>query len=285
MKRRGFALLTVLWVTAALSALVAASLALAGTGSATSRNRIVLTRGAWAREACVDMLLARYAEDPSIRKIDTVDLGRGVWCRAELTNAAARMDLNLATPEMVRALLGNDSMADALLDWRDADDIPRPLGAESDWYRAAGRRVPRNGPLVDVGELSWVRGFDNANVARLATLLTTDGTGQLDVSAAPPRLLATLPGLGPEALAALMRRRSAGTPVVGIDQFLALLPPAGRSSLLEHYQEFSRQAVYAAPRFTAQVEGGVRGMVPVSRALLTLVPAPGRLAVIRRRTQ
>jgi general secretion pathway protein K len=285
MKRHGFALLTVLWVTAALSAIVAASLALAGTGSATSRNRIVLTRGAWAREACVEILLARYAGNPSIRKVDTVELGRGVWCRAELTNAAATLDLNLATPEAVRALVENDSLADALLDWRDADDIPRPLGAESDWYRAAGRRLPRNGPLADVGELSRVRGFDSADVARLATLLTTDGTGQLDLNAAPAALLATLPGLGPEALAVFMRRRSTGTPVVGIDQFLALLPPAGRSSLLAHYQEFTRQAVYAAPLFMANVEGGVRGAVPVSRAVLTLVPAAGRLAVIRRRTQ
>ena len=44
MSRRGFALLTVLWLVAALSAVGAAALAVARIGAGASRNRIALVR-------------------------------------------------------------------------------------------------------------------------------------------------------------------------------------------------------------------------------------------------
>jgi general secretion pathway protein K len=284
MTRRGFALLTVLWLLATLSAVVGTALALAGTGIATSRNRIVLTRAAWAREACLEILLARYATDPSIIGVDTVELGRDVWCRADLTDVAARLDLNRATPAALRTVLQNDTLTDAVLDWRDADDVPRPLGAEAEWYRT-GRRLPRNGPLADVRELALVRGFDSATAARLQPLLTTDGTGQINLNTAPPAVLATLPGFGPEAVAAVLGRRGSGSPLTGTDRLLSLLSPSARSAVLQQYQEFTRQATYTAPRYLATIEGGVHRSPLISRAVLTLVPAARRLAVIRRRTE
>ncbi len=285
MNRRGFALLTVLWVVAALSGVAGATLALARAGSAASHNRITLTRAGWAREACAEIVLGRYTPDSTVKGVDTVDLGRGAWCRVEMVNTAATLDLNEASPEMLRSVLGNDTLADALLDWRDADDIVRPLGAEAEWYRSAGRREPRNTALADVRELTLVRGFDSTRVARLSGLLSSGGTGQIDINAAPAEVLATLPGLGFEAVQILTSRRSFGQPVRGHEEFIALLSPAARDTLLQHYQEFTRRAVYAAPRLTARVEGGVRGALPVARATITLVPAAERLAVVERRTE
>jgi type II secretory pathway component PulK len=217
--------------------------------------------------------------------VDTVDLGRGTWCRARLEYTAAKLDLNLASPEALRAIIANDSLSDALLDWRDADDLVRPHGAEGEWYREQQRPLPRDGPLADPAELGLVRVFDSALVARLGSVLITGGTSQLDLNAAPPELLATLPGVRQETVAAIMHRRSTGRPIAGAEQLLSLLSPPARAALLAQYQEFSRQAVYAAPRFIAVVEGGVRGAVPVSQAVLTLVPAAERLAVIGRRTE
>ena len=91
MSRRGFALLTVLWLVAALGAVTAAALLAARLGADTTRNRIILARAEWAREACGEILLARYAKDPTVRLVDTVDLGRGTWCRVELEDIAARL--------------------------------------------------------------------------------------------------------------------------------------------------------------------------------------------------
>lgn len=278
-------LVTVLWVVAALTALVGLSLAVARSGAETTRNRSALTRGGWAREACVEILLSRYARDANTRALDTIDLGRGAWCRAELADPAAKLDLNHTSPEALRSLIGNDTLADAVLDWRDPDSIERPLGAEAPWYRAAGGRVPRNGPLADIGELRLIRGFDSVRLARLAALLTTEGTGEINLNAAPPEVLQVLPGLGPEAVSVVLSRRMAREPLRGSEHLISLLSPSVRPTLLREYQEFTRQAAYVPTRFLATVEGGVKGMVPVSRAIITLLPAAGRLAVIRRRTE
>lgn len=50
-------------------------------------------------------------------------------------------------------------IADAILDWLDADDSPRPLGAEVSYYTAQSPGLrPANGPLAHLNELLQVRG-------------------------------------------------------------------------------------------------------------------------------
>ena len=68
MSRRGFALLAVLWTLTAITMLTGAAMAVARLGSATTRNRVLLTRAAWAREACAEILQARYARLVSSRR-------------------------------------------------------------------------------------------------------------------------------------------------------------------------------------------------------------------------
>jgi hypothetical protein len=50
---------------------------------------------------------------------------------------------------------------DALLDWIDSDDDPRPFGAERAWYHDAHRPRPRNAELAHLNEIYLVRGFSN----------------------------------------------------------------------------------------------------------------------------
>ena len=53
----------------------------------------------------------------------------------------------------------DESTAEALLDWLDADDSARPLGAESEFYATLSRPLaPRNGVPVELDELLFVRG-------------------------------------------------------------------------------------------------------------------------------
>jgi type II secretory pathway component PulK len=282
MNRRGFALLTVLWLLAALSAAGAASLAAARMGADISRNRILLLRAGWAREACAEIVLARYVARRSVTGVEQIDLGRGTWCRVTVEDAAGKLDLNRAPREMLLALLGSDSLTDALLDWRDADDAPRQYGAESDWYRSLGLRKPRNAPIADVGELEFVRGFDRARVASLRDMVTPRGAEQIDINAAPAAVLRALPGLGSEAVALILRHRETGRPVRSADELLALLSRSGSQALLSRYQEYSLYAGYHPSRVLLRVEGGVGSSGPVSAARLTVVPVPERLAVIRR---
>ena len=284
MNRRGFALLAVLWTLTAVTVLSAAALAGARLGSATTRNRVLLARAGWARESCAEILQARYAQDPSIRHLDSVDLGRGTWCSVTLQDPSTRLNLNLADrPALVTVLqavvdrwVAVDSLADALLDWRDTDAVPRPLGDES-----FGNR---NGPFADVWELRHVRGFTDARVARLAPFFTTRGTGAINVNAAPREVLATVPGITEETVRILMMHRDMAS-LPNADALAGLLSPSARATLLASYPEFVRAAVFAPPQLVGIVTGGVRGTPITARVTLTTVPVAGRLAVIRRETE
>ncbi len=107
-----------------------------------------------------------------------------------------------------------DSLVDAILDWRDVDNIARPLGAERVWYETQRRVAPRNGPFADVRELRRVCGYDDAvaHVPALDTLLSVE-PGRIVPDRAPVAVLASLPGLGPEALGRVAERRSRGMPI------------------------------------------------------------------------
>ena len=78
-------------------------------------------------------------------------------------------------------MLGLDpGLADAIADWTDPDRMPRPGGAERDYY--LGLRapyLPADGPLGSVGELTLVRGVERAMLARLRPFVTTAGVTRM----------------------------------------------------------------------------------------------------------
>jgi len=261
MNRRGFALLAVLWVLTALTALTGAGLLVARLGSEATRNRILLARAEWAREACGEILSARFAIDPTIRKLDPIDLGRRTWCRASLDDPAARLNLNTADQQAVVQLFTAVGVEPAL--------------AESVIVRRA------RGTVYD---LLQVPGLDSAVAAHLAPFVTVRGTGVVNVNTAPRDVLRTLPGMTEESVFLLTSRR-AERPVHGADELTGLLSRSARAVFLDSYAEFVRAAVFDPPQLIATIEGGVRGTPIVARATLTTVPVPGRLAVIRRETE
>jgi DNA uptake protein ComE-like DNA-binding protein len=81
--------------------------------------------------------------------------------RFGLTDEASKLNLNSATTSMVSRLPGmKASLTDALLDFLDADDVPRPEGAEQEYYNALPQPYRmHNGPLSTVEQLLLVRGF------------------------------------------------------------------------------------------------------------------------------
>jgi len=261
MNRRGFALVAVLWVLTALTALTGVALTVARTGGQTTRNRVLLARSGLAREACVEILLARYAQDPTVRRVNTVDLGRGTWCRAVVEEPAAKLNVNIAERDVLERLLSavshQLSAVDSILAFR------------------------RRGPIYN---LAQVRGVDSALAVRLAPFVTTRGTGVVNVNAATREVLAVLPGMTEEAIQVALLHREARL-LRSADELGALLSRSSRTLLYTAYLEFTRTAVFTPPQLVAVVEGGVQGTALMSRATLTLVPAPGRLAVIRRETE
>jgi general secretion pathway protein K len=100
-------------------------------------------------------------------------------------------------------------LIDSAMDWTDPDDRRRADGAETEDYYAAldPPRMAKNAPLDTVGELLLVKGFtreivfggtlrvgdEDVAVSGLQGLLTVFGDGKVNVNAAEPRVLMTLP--------------------------------------------------------------------------------------------
>ena len=122
-----------------------------------------------------------------------------------ISNEQSRINLNQAPPELLAALIeafevSDDearSLADAIADWRDEDDLHLLNGAEDDDYEAAGRTLgAKDAPFTAVEELQPVLGVSPALYRRLAPELSVDSDGnQIDQSFASPAVLAALQGI------------------------------------------------------------------------------------------
>jgi general secretion pathway protein K len=93
-------------------------------------------------------------------------LGGGV-IRVRLVDEGGKININRANEETLRRVFANlgldearrDMLVDAILDWRDEDDLHRANGAENEYYGAlASPYTARNGPLDTVADLLWIRG-------------------------------------------------------------------------------------------------------------------------------
>lgn len=82
--------------------------------------------------------------------------------RYGLTDEASKLNLNVATEESLNRLPGmKPLLSEALLDFIDADNTPRPEGAEQEYYDALPQPYKiLNGPLSTLDELLLVRGFN-----------------------------------------------------------------------------------------------------------------------------
>lgn len=123
--------------------------------------------------------------------------------RLQVFDESGRLDLNTAQEISLRGLfmrvVEDDKLAarltDAVLDWRDVDDLRRMNGAERKDYDAQGGRWtrPQNRPFVFPEELAGVIGITPELYARLAPLVTTwsgqDGINPQKASADMLRLI------------------------------------------------------------------------------------------------
>jgi type II secretory pathway component PulK len=117
-------------------------------------------------------------------------------------------------PDALSALLArvglDPLLADAILDWTDADDDARPHGAERRWYAAERpAREPANRPLRSVGELLLVRGVAAAALERLRPFVTAAGEDGINPNTAPPPVMLAV-WKDPARVGALLAARARG---------------------------------------------------------------------------
>ncbi len=88
--------------------------------------------------------------------------------RFRLVDEGGKININRVDEQTLRRILTNlgfepsarDVLIDAIMDWRDADDLHRANGAENDYYLALSPAyTAKNGALDTVEDLLWIRGM------------------------------------------------------------------------------------------------------------------------------
>jgi general secretion pathway protein K len=110
-------------------------------------------------------------------------------------------------------------LSQAILDWRDADSIPRPSGAERDDYIKAERlALPTNAPFREIEELQDVMGMTPEIYEKAIPYLTTHGTASVNLNTAPVPVLRALPGMTDATLNMILQLRSQGRRIDNVGQ-------------------------------------------------------------------
>jgi general secretion pathway protein K len=232
-RRRGIVLVTVLWSIALLSALaMAASVSFrqfAGV-AAISRDRVqgeaLLTAGL---EVAVD-IAAGAAERP-LNGIETVITLSTGTVRARVSDEGGRIDIGKAPVEVLASLLRAvgapdqqaDGVARAIVQWRERPDSEsgsnvgnnpgnNNVGANAANSDASGSTKPPvpDHPFADVLELARIPAMAPAWIAAMQPLTTVYGSETVNPLTAPPQVIAALPGVDRNQLAAFLavRRQS-----------------------------------------------------------------------------
>lgn len=180
----GFALLVVLWLTAAMATV---TLGLAHTVRLEQRrcvNTVAALQAEEAMDAATRYLSLLLQGDDRTRTLP--DDEDGVFKNVPIGNArfwvigrsdtddegteptfglideAGKLNLNTATADMLRELPGMTAeIAAAIVDWRDTNEEPESGGAESESYLRLSRPYQcKNGPFNSIEELRLVYGVD-----------------------------------------------------------------------------------------------------------------------------
>src|SRR6202165_2275335 len=209
---RGFVLVAVLWIIAALSAL-ATIFALYLSNSA---QALAISDTSLQTEALVSASVELTAYQLSLTQDNARPLQGSFRYRMNdadivvaFVSEGGRIDLNLAPKGLLANFLSGlgaapqdaAQYADRIVGWRTP---PKPNSVEDEvaLYRAAGLAYsPRQAPFAHVNELALVLGLPPALVDRALPFVTVfSGSAKINALVAPPEVIAALPGMTPSGL-------------------------------------------------------------------------------------
>ncbi len=120
-------------------------------------------------------------------------------------------------------------LSQSIMDWRDADSVKRPSGAERDDYIKSGMlALPANTLFNDVSDVKNVMGMTPDIYAEASPYLTTRGAGQINLNDAPVPVLRSLPGMTDATLNQILQLRSQGRRISDVSQIFASPARGGR---------------------------------------------------------
>jgi general secretion pathway protein K len=125
--------------------------------------------------------------------------------RIRLLSETGKIDINKADQAALQSLMAfapvdsdqQSKLVNAILDWRDADDLVHIDGAEKEEYLEAGLKYePRNKPFESTEELQLILGMNKSVLAWLDPLVTVySKQPHVNYQVATKQILQTIPGL------------------------------------------------------------------------------------------
>ncbi len=219
----GIALLMVLWMLALLSVIAGSLVFSSRTEMLMAGNTAALAQAEALADAGVHMAiyeLARPQTDLKRWKGDGLThlwTFQGAELRVTILDESAKIDLNAAPAVLLKGLFSAlgvaepdaGALADAVLDWRDADDLRSLHGAEKADYATAGRDYgPANAPFETIEELRQVLGMSDELFRKLEPLVTVHSRQPgINAAVAPREALLALPGITPEQVDSFLEQR------------------------------------------------------------------------------
>ena len=226
-RQRGVALITVLWVLVVLALI-------AGNFARTARTETVLTRNLLenaSAEALADAgvrlaVLGVSHPDTAARWIADGRPYEGRYgeaaLRVSVIDESGKVDLNRAKPELLTGLFRSvgldsksaDALVDAVIDYRDPDDLRRVNGAEDRDYEAAGLPYgAKDRPFESLSELRQVLGITPELFRMLKPSLTVwSGRPGINPNFAPASVLRSIPGITEDQIESTLALRTPEEP-------------------------------------------------------------------------
>ena len=206
-RQRGIALVVVLWMVVLLTVIASSHARNMRIETSLAFNHIGTVKARALAEAGINRaIMELFVSDAANRwqlngTAYPLQLDSGS-VNIVIRDASGLLDLNKADPAQLMAVLeaagageaDSQQLADAILDWRDKDQLRRLHGAEDNDYRHAGLDWgSRDGNFVSVDELRYVLGMTHELFEQLAPYLTVySSTGNIDLKYAPPWLYTAL---------------------------------------------------------------------------------------------
>jgi general secretion pathway protein K len=255
--RRGFALLAALWLVVAIS-VVALQFSLdardrrtlgvdaseRGIERAAALGALALTQARLEQALRVapsgTNIMRLRASDPWL-DADSVYSGivdvDSIPVTVRVRDLGAQLNINQMNENELRTFfqfaIGDftlaDQLAQSIMDWRDADSIPRPRGGERDAYiKAEKLALPTNAPFREITDLADVLGVTPEIYARVSPYFRIRGSGLININTAPPMVLRSMPGMTDATLNYILQMRSQGRRISDPSEVFGGIGPGGR---------------------------------------------------------
>ena len=211
--RNGIILVTVLWLIALLAILaVAASTTFRSFSGviAVERERLEADGLLSAGLEVAGGLASSAGEDIPLNEVQSTVTMKTGSVQLRLNDEGGRIDIGQAPAELLTGLMravgapNPVALAKAIIDWRNDSGAPPANSAQN-----GGDAKPIAAPFSDVSQLAQVPGMRPEWVAAAAPLTTVFGNPTINPLTAPASVIAALPGVTGDRVAAFLSARQA----------------------------------------------------------------------------